>query len=228
MQLAHMLARRVVGSIAPVASLDRALLSLTSAQSRRVHQNLRAVDAAKGNLLSFMRSCHHFAHVPAPRPSLFCMGTFVSQVMRLTHRRGGYSGVAFRVSVTPTSLVICTSRGLVSRMMVGLLGGTVRTVSTRTSKGVRVRKQYGTTRRMLVRVGGGNPTVPSSVTSRVFVPFFAAGRKNDNVKLDVSHRVVHLSNKDVALLRNGRAGFVLGFGWMREFVIWLLTSLAVW
>lgn len=209
-----MLARRVVGSIAPVASLDSALLSVIGSGSRRVDRNLRAVDAANGNLLSFIRSCQGFAHVPAPRPSLFCLGTFVRQVIRLAQRRGPYGRVAFRARIVPTSLVLRTSRGLVSRIIVGLLGGTIRTVNGRPNKHVTVRTRYGSTRRMLVRVGGGNPTVPPRVTRRVFVPFFAAGREKDKVKLDVSHRVVELSNNDLALVpSSGRAGFVLGFGW---------------
>lgn len=213
-----MLARRVVGTIAPVASLDSALLKLarTRTSGRRVEGNLRAVDDANGNLLSFIRSCQGFAHVPAPRPSLFCMGDFVRQVIRLTHRRRPSIQIAFRASVTPDSLVLCTSRGLMSRIIVGLLGGTVRTV--RSSGGASGRKRvgvhtcYGRTRTVLVRVSGGKPTVPGSVTRRVFVPFFAAGRNKDNVKLDVSQRVVELSNKGLSLLPNGRAAFVLGFG----------------
>lgn len=211
------MARRVVGSIAPVASLDSALLSLRRGTSSRVHGKLRMVDAAKGDLVSFIRSCHGFARVPAPRPALFCIRGFTRHVMGLTQRRAGFPGVAVGIDMRPSSLVICTSRGLVSRIILGLLGGTVRTVNyRRTSNLVRMGTCYGRRRTILVRIDGGKPIVPRRRTRRVFIPFFAAGRNNDNVKLSVSHRVVHLSKNDVTLgdtPTTGQAAFMLAFPW---------------
>lgn len=217
MHLAHILARRVVGSLAPIASLDRALLTLPKTRGRRVGRKLRAVRSANGKLVGFIVSCHGLAQLPSPRPSLFCIHPFLRQVVQLTRRRRPYPGVALSVLRTQRSLVIFTSRGLVTRIIAGLLGGTVRTVNGTPSKGVALGTCYSPRRDVHVRVTGGNPTVPPSTTKRVFMPFFAAGRRKDNVKLDLDGRVVELDNNALALLPCGRgkrtAIFILIFGW---------------
>lgn len=161
-------------------------------------QKLSAVGDRKRALVRFARSCQRFTCLGRPRPRPFPLACLLRGLRALClpsvrQRRVSFSLILFRPRVA-----IRTSRGLLSRILVGLLGGTVRTLRKRTSKGVHVRisARGG---RLLVQIASGNPNIPSSLVRSVFIPFFAAGTAKDNVKLDLSQRVVQVRKKRLSI-----------------------------
>lgn len=168
-----------------------------------------------GKLLSFIRGCQGLAHVPIPVRRLFPISSLFSSLEKLCPT----NTISFSFSIQPMSLHVCTSHTVVRRILVGLLGGTIRTYRRHSCP----RIQIGTFEHRnipIVAISSGKCNVIPRTVSGMFIPFFAAGRNNSKVNLDIYHRVVGQRNNDVSIVsrRRGKAAFALRFP--RAHILW--------
>lgn len=211
-----MLARRVVGSVTPVVSLDRALdrHTMRGNVGREscgvVLRKVRAVREEDGKLLGFIRGCHGLSHLSIPVLTPMGVNSLLDSVGGLFP--GG--GVRCVCGMRGPRAALVLSHSRVRRMLVGLLGGTNRTYMRRVCPRIVVDARYSLRGRLFfLSIYSGNDNVLPRMLSGVFIPFFAAGPANDNVKLDLYGRVVGLRNKDVSTddRVKGKDYFALGF-----------------
>lgn len=213
-RLIEMLARRVVGSLAPVVSLTSALyrkIRRSALRRSSLLVTLRTVGQEDGNLLRFIRGCHGLRHVSGPRFRSMEVNSLITSLRRLC------PSSVFRCRVRGRSRELLVSHSRVRRILVGLLGGTRRTI--RGQIGSRTRSTRGRVpcihlaarlsdggHSFVVSVASGNGKVLPRMVRHVFIPFFAAGADNSNVKLDVYGRVMALRNKAVATSSGPNSG----------------------
>lgn len=169
-------------------------------------QKLKIVHRRDRELVRFARSCQHLSCVPRPGGGQFSLAGSLRGLNLLLRSSFRGTRVRFVLHDAPSSVCVRNSRGRLSRIFLGLLGGDVRSLRKGASK--RVRMALRMAGGLCVELLSGKQKVPVRLRRGVFIPFFAAGARKANVKLDLYQRVVGERKNGFCLRRDERKGAV--------------------
>lgn len=185
--IVHVVTRRIGGAATNVASALSALRTAFD-KVRSARSVYRILDISVRHYCDVDRFVAGFTsiiHVPRPRAGARPLGTIIFSYGHFVRAVYLGQGVQVIVRLSSISPVIGLSGSLFRRMLIGVVGGTSRTVNR--SNRVCVHAFHGP---IYLRVTSANGNVSGRARTGLFDPFFSAGHNNRNVNLVFVHRIL--------------------------------------
>lgn len=210
-RLTRVLTHEIMNSITPITSLSDTLLSFAHTKDEELRRGLQTISTTGKGLLAFVESYRRFTHIPAPKPSLFYVKSFIDRMVELARHQNPYDNIIFHVDIQPAELIIYADENLISQVLINLLKNAIQAIGLQPDGKIEIYAYTNRAEEVMIEVKNNGPAISPEIAEHIFIPFFTTKEGGSGIGLSISRQIMGLSGGSISLLPGKETRFVLKF-----------------
>lgn len=210
-RLTRVLTHEIMNSVTPITSLSDTLLSFTNTKDEELRRGLQTISTTGKGLLAFVESYRRFTHIPAPKPSLFYVKSFIDRMVELARHQHPYDNITFHSDIRPADLLLYADENLISQVLINLLKNAIQAIGTQADGKIEICAYTNRTEEVIMEIKNNGPAISTEIAEHIFIPFFTTKEGGSGIGLSISRQIMGLSGGSISLLPGKETRFVLKF-----------------